>query len=111
MIIFFLNEKRFLFVARIKFAKKYCIFFFDKDYKDLTIQERFYLTYYIFSKDIIKSYTEFQAESNFNIFKKIKFQDFQKLENELIEIENKNISKYNKILDIYHKTSYYKRKK
>jgi len=28
----------------------------------------------------------------------------------LIEIENKNISKYNKILDIYHKTSYYKRK-
>jgi len=50
----FLNEPRFIFVARNKFAKKYSLFIFKKDYSLLTIQEKFFLTYFIFTRNIKK---------------------------------------------------------
>jgi len=65
-----LTDVRFLFVARIKFAKTYSKYLFDKEYLNLEIEEKFYLTYYIFCLNFIKSYDEFQKESNYKIIRK-----------------------------------------
>jgi len=93
----FLQEKRFLFVSRIKFAKRYSFYFFSKEYDQLEKMERFYLTYFIFCKDIIKAYTEFQMESNYQVFKKMTINELNDNEIKLINIDNekkKNIINY-----------------
>jgi len=62
---------RFLFVKKIKLAKLYVKQFFNKNYEDLNQNERFYITYYIFNLNFVKSYDEFQKESNYKVIKKI----------------------------------------
>jgi len=106
----FLQEKRFLFVSRIKFAKRYCNDFFNKDYDDLNKLQRFYLTYFIFCKDIIKAYTEFQMESNYQVFKKMNLNEINDIEQKLINIDNECLNKYTKLVNIYRSTNYYKKK-
>jgi len=110
MNIFSYKKKRFLFVSRIKFAKRYSIDFFDKEYNKLDKMERFYLTYFIFCKDIIKAYTEFQTESNYQVFKKMTIDELNDNEIKLIDIDDKKKKKYNELLNIYHKTPYYSKK-
>jgi len=106
----FLQNRRFLFVSRIKFAKKYSILFFEKKYEELQKLERFYLTYFIFCKEIIKAYTEFQSESNYQVFRKMTIEELDNNEKELINIDNKKKDQYNKLLNIYYKTPYYEKK-
>jgi len=110
MSIFFIQNKRFLFVARIKFAKYYSEYFFNLKYQQLKRCEKFYLTYFIFCKDIKKSYIDFQNESNYQIFKKVSLDEFNILENEQKEIDLNVKQKYEKLIKDYIKTDYYQKK-
>jgi len=90
-------KKRFIFVSRIKFAKYYSSIFFQKEYIQLERSEKFYLTNYIFYKDIKRSYINFQNESGYKIFNKLTLDEFNKLENEQQNIDLKCEKIYKKI--------------
>jgi len=86
-------------------------YFLKKKYEELQKLERFYLTYFIFCKEIIKAYTEFQSESNYQVFRKMTIEELDNNEKELINIDNKKKDQYNKLLNIYYKTPYYEKKR
>jgi len=66
-----LKEPRFMFRYRNEFAKRNSFKIFQREYNNLNLKEKFYITYAIIQPNIIKAYKEFIYESNFkNIFKK-----------------------------------------
>jgi len=107
-----LKDPRFLFVSRIKFATLYSdYFFFKKSYKELNKMERFYLTYYIFNIDFIKSYNEFQSESNYKIMKKTTIQEMIELQKSLEKLHQSLNIKYKGLINQYKNTKNYMLKK
>jgi len=89
----YLKNKRFLFVARVKFAKKYTKEIFNKEYNELNIYERIVITYFIFCKSVTQSYFCFQSESNYNIFKKYTIDELFYLEKNILDCYSKNKNK------------------
>jgi len=106
-----LHQRRFMFVARNKFGNKYSTFFFKKQFKELNSVEKMYICYYIFCFDLEKCYHDFQYESNFNVFKKMKITEYYIFLTQIEELHKKNKKKYERLLNQYNENYKEKNKK
>jgi len=86
--------------------KKYCKYLFDKEHTSLTIDEKFFITYFIFSVDIKQAIFEFQYETKFRIFSKMSLQELNNYENRLNNIYKTKKQKVTNLFNQYKETNY-----
>jgi len=90
--------------------KKYSNYIFNKNHDKLNIDEKFFLTYFIFTLDLKQAIFEFQYESKYKIFNKMTIDDFNNYENRLFQIFLNNKVKISKLLEQYKLHKYYQDK-